>query len=334
LALQANKDELQKVVSQTYEYVKTNMTIEQWIQQFDNNTNRLRFWKNARLASFCLTALSLDLNHPRQESQKVGLNILKLKWAAFNTSDISSMSEYELTLMTLIYQTLANQIIQELITEIRTYHDRSGTPRNTGSWALPPTEAQPKLPALDQIPFSMLMHTYAPFNPRSSQLFGSAHIKVMANPEFFTAGEWTGYFVEVGRTERFSEPEYRSAIRGGPPLPFVTCKGMGVLFEQYHQGGFWDRGAPFPMPLEDSLHFQLSHFVNNESQFVLMTNSFTMLGYAFQFVLTVDRKTGLVNVKGAYPSKLDFQGIITPFGLLLASNSGLWFWFWKKSWNI
>jgi hypothetical protein len=332
--LRIDKKALEKYVNRTNEYINTPKTLEKWIIEFGQDSTKLRTWRQALVASFCLTALTLDSNHPRRENSGHSLNSMKLKWAYFNTSDISSMSEYELSLITVIYHTLANQIVEDLILELRTHLSSSATSRFASTWVLPPVEDQPQLPTLQQIPFPVLMSPQSPLDPRSIQLFGTAHLKLMATPEFFTSGDWTGYFVEVARTTRFVPPEYRSPIRGGPPLPWTSCKGVGVFFDQFHRGGVWDHGAPFPLPLEDKLRFQLSHFVNNESQFVVMSNAFTTLGYAFQFVLTVDRMTGLVNAKGAYPSTLDLQGVITPFGLVLASNEGLWFWFWKKWWTL
>jgi len=294
-------------------------------EQYEDNP-RLPFdvqkWREAQSGAFCLAIAFLGSPIPPGQQWAPPRPLLRdVEWFRINPN-VASYQPTELEKMHAALHTFANKAVANFAVEIRAAiaEDRIWAVRqNSYPLPTPPT-------ALD-IPFRSLMSLPEPMTPNVVDSFSSCHLPVMARPDFFIQGEWTGYRSFVGELGAESwNPN------GGPACDKFDA--IGADNDNVRICGWDQPDSGYPIP-DRTIRF---HFIRwrEDGKFVVRSNAFQSAFMTNVFMVTVDCQTGLLEVEAkdhrGYRHGLRL-GVITPFGIVISENPGsVWFWFWKTEW--
>lgn len=178
------------------------------------------------------------------------------------------------------------------------------------------------------IPFGAMMNLPDPFADDGLKDFSTCHLPVMAHPDFFTDGGWTGYFSYTGG---------RGVRVVGERFPKGWFDGIGGDNDEVQRNGYTETPHPyFPYKVDRSIHFAFIRW-EDEDRFIVHSNFFQTQSETDSLRLKVNKRTGMIDVGHHSPfggPATRRNAVITPFGIVEAClPDAVWLWLWKIEWS-
>lgn len=272
-------------------------------------------------STFCLTVRLLsvpsaserDLQHPWGPWQPL-LHIID--WFEIRPGNQPGLLEsrnprpLDLERLAVTLHTFANKVVGLFAIELRSaLADRRVVNGNVRGLYPPPNAFN--------IPFGAMMSIPDPFAENVLKEFSTCHLPVMASPDFFADGEWTGYY----------------SYTGG--------RGVRIVGERFPKGWFDGIGGDnedvrFLYKVDRSISFTFIRW-EDEDRFKVHSNFFQTQSETDSLRMIVNKRTGMIDVSHHSPfggPATRRNAVITPFGIVEACLPGaVWLWLWKIEWS-
>ncbi|KAH7348817.1 hypothetical protein BKA65DRAFT_550883 [Rhexocercosporidium sp. MPI-PUGE-AT-0058] len=316
-------------------------------------------WKSKLAGSFCLAVAHMSSLVPQdQEEAAEGQDdndensdyntaaerqiriphspqLSKVPWFNIHTSEPSLSADKKATLVTALHA-LALTAIAHFSTELAL----AILEHRTGSTTLSQISHPPNSSTL---PLSHLPSLPDPLSTDCVEKFGTCHLKIMATPEFFEEGEWTGAYAYTG----LWGVRNGGASRSGERVDIFNC--VGGVNRTVRLNGLDRPNERFGFVVEERIRFRrvADEGVGGEGDvFVLRSNCFYSQMGTHVLELRVRRSTGLIgvrewNAEGVARGNEKGTGggnssgaVLTPFGVVGAIGVGTsWMWLWRREWS-
>ncbi|KAF2125380.1 hypothetical protein P153DRAFT_389540 [Dothidotthia symphoricarpi CBS 119687] len=263
-------------------------------------------WQSAQAAAFCFASRVLSDDTSPEDPETSPFQLGSVRWLLSTTEQTKNGKAVAMQ------HALANAVVGCFCSELRIALSGERTiSENFDGCAYPPSDVE--------IPLKDCMALPVPFSTRSTEMFGTCHVRAMTTPSFFTEDEWTGYFSTRG--------DWRSVYQG-----------VGGYSDEAVKSG--RRASVCEPAVESVVRFRVVRTHEN-GDFVLRSNRFHTPTEQHVLTMLVERKTGRLtaSLDNSCKSIEDVSGsevrnaVITPFGIVHGVRPGEWMWLWKSRWS-